>query len=232
MESIFISKICSPNTGVISVKNCPESAKYCISGACTSNQPSSCVVAPTSSNLCPSQGLFPSPTACNRYVVCDNRRVATEYICPHPYVYFQNKGLCGRLYDLNDCPAINCNANKNEFVVYKPVPRLYYFCSERGPVLLQCNYGQAFYNDSQSCEFECTREGRFPHDTDDSKYYYCLYNNNYSQFNRFVETCPEGQVFSRGLSVCVFQQKTYNETETATETSSTTYTYTTTGTWY
>lgn len=213
------------------MKKCPDSAKYCISGSCSSHQPSSCVVAPSPSTLCPSQGLFPSPTACNRYVVCNNQRVVTEYVCPHPYVYFQNKGLCGRSYDLNDCPAINCDSNKNEFVVYGPVPRLYYYCSERGPVLLQCSYGQAFYNDSQSCEFECQREGRFPHDTDENKYYYCLYNNNYSQFNRFVETCPEGQVFSRGLSVCVFQQNTTpnyiigstTETETATWTSSDTW---------
>lgn len=161
-------------------------------------------------------------------MVCDSRRVATEYVCPHPYIYIQSRRLCGRSYDLNTCPLIDCNANKNTFIRYEPEPQLYYFCSERGPVLLQCNYGQAFYNETLSCEFACQREGRFPHDTDVDKYYYCLYDGTYSKFNRFVETCPEGQFFSSDSQVCVFRREgevaTWSETATQSETTS--------GTWY
>lgn len=159
-------------------------------------------------------GVFPSPSSCNNYIVCDSSGSGIQYPCPFEptYVYDHSTGFCKRRRTWGDCPVINCAIafNRNRYVVYPPAPRIYFFCGT-DTLTLQCPIGNVFNVKTDNCEFLCTSVGRFPHETDPTKYYQCL-NAGSNRFTKVESTCPGETIFNGGF--CSFQTNTTPSTTT------------------
>lgn len=80
-----------------------------------------------------------------------------------------------------DCFQINCLSStmQNKFYVYKPNPRLYFYCATFGPMTFECSENEEFNETKRRCEFACKKEGKFaiPDGNGGSqtdRYYLCL----------------------------------------------------------
>ncbi|XP_559095.2 uncharacterized protein LOC3291073 [Anopheles gambiae] len=176
---------------------------YCVgNGMCTNIMDAQCN---TPSELCPpeqSYAFYPVPGNCSESVYCNDKKFAMKQSAPSSSYVFNSLVQSWTLRKTTaDCFQINCLSStmQNKFYVYKPNPRLYFYCATFGPMTFECSENEEFNETKRRCEFACKKEGKFaiPDGNGGSqtdRYYLCLAGLNGS-YQLFETPCPTGLTF-------------------------------------
>lgn len=115
---------------------------------------------------CSSEGFFPDPLDCRRYLLCPDpihipNQQCTRYRCPNGYVYDSFNYNCKKQRLAEDCVTIKCTSG-NTFVSYPANENYYGFCKAPGtPQLFKCASGHYFNLKKSVCQYRCTKAGYF-----------------------------------------------------------------------
>ncbi|XP_055536365.1 uncharacterized protein LOC129725021 [Wyeomyia smithii] len=174
-------------------------------GVCSDTPSADCI---KPSDLCPAPGIFPQPTNCREYIICDNDKNAYVAACAPNEVYSHSVQDCVRSSAANTCFQLNCAAaaSQNQWYAYTPNATLYVFCSsEAGPMTFKCSGEHSAFNvNLKRCDFRCPSPGRFaiPDEPAGSQRYYQCVAGAGNSLSYTVQTCPANLVFDVENSRC------------------------------
>lgn len=116
--------------------------------------------------------------------------------------------FCKRRVSAAECTTLSCrNVQNPTFLAYGTLYRQYFaFCpnSTSAPTVLKCftNHVADVTVTPPRCTFVCPREGIYASPNQGS-FYFCYIGTN-GRLTYRVQTCPEGFIFDRTTSTCVF----------------------------
>ncbi|XP_052890141.1 uncharacterized protein LOC128298433 [Anopheles moucheti] len=189
--------------------------------------------------LCTGLGVFPDPLDCRKFHYCTSiGNYARPFKCPSEYVYNSKKKTCSRNAQ---CRTIQCRPNGRSIFLPFPQDSEYYaYCNYkrirnrstlRNVIVYKCAEGSEFNVLSNSCVFQCPREGFLAKPGDSSKFYWCRKVS--GKLFGYEQVCPGlGSMFSPKLGICLpppmitttempsTTMSTMSETASATETQS------------
>lgn len=162
--------------------NCAADSKYCVDGACTSSPSDSCKGSSPGSGAstfpCTDIGVFPDPSDCTRYHVCETDAIESLK-CDTGFVFNSKLKMCqmGR----TPCTKISCSkaSDVNTFISYASNPAYYAFCSkdDKGyrALMFKCPNEdfEEFDVKTKACQFKCKARGNFQNPEDCGRYFYC-----------------------------------------------------------
>lgn len=203
---------------------CAAPNKYCVNGACTSNQGNNCNSGGGSASdfQCTDVGVFPDPDDCTQYHVCESDGTADDYQCSPGFVFNSLLSVCQ--IGKTPCTKISCAkaTAANPIVSYISNPAYYAFCMKNADgifeaTMFKCPYEQfeVFDLKTNECKFKCKAKGNFQNPAKCNEYFYCSGAN--AQPN--LSICPTAWVFdgtgcNRDVLKCQFTPTTTTTTTT------------------
>lgn len=227
LQQTFTGESCSDGTGKTSVCTnctslslclggnsiaetiCPGSNRYCnhgpVAASCSASPAPGCGTGNDAVNpiVCPAIGPLPDLYNCKIYHVCHAlKRNSTIHQCPPGY-HFNVTRWC-HLAATDQCPQIDCGTTSG-FVHYGTTPQYFVYCSMVNGVpapvsIFRCPRRAAFSLTSFSCEYECTKPGRFKNWDDPYSFYQC--SSVGGQYESILQRCPNGKIFREAFQYC------------------------------
>ncbi|XP_037034007.1 uncharacterized protein LOC119072817 [Bradysia coprophila] len=198
----------------LSIMTCPATTPHCFNGACTSTA-GLCKTGPGGSTFkCTDEGIFPDPSDCTRFHICEADSTAEDYQCDTGFVF--NSILKSCQMGKTPCTKISCSraSEANTFIAYASNPTYYAFCMNDNGVfstlMFKCLYDkfEEFDAKAKQCQFKCKAKGTFQNPADCGESFSC------SGVNAKPVTakCPAGWVFdgtscNRDADTCVHKPK-------------------------
>uniref|UniRef100_A0A1I8JUG5 Chitin-binding type-2 domain-containing protein n=1 Tax=Anopheles funestus TaxID=62324 RepID=A0A1I8JUG5_ANOFN len=160
--------------------------------------------------LCTGLGVFPDPLDCRKFHYCTSvGSYARPFKCPSEYVYNSKKKTCSRN---TPCRTIQCRPNgRSIFLPFPQDSKYYAYCNYhrirnrstlKNIIVYKCAEGSEYNVLSNSCVFNCPREGFLAKPGDASKFYWCRKVN--GNVFGYEQVCPGvGSIFSPKLGICL-----------------------------
>ncbi|KAJ6649165.1 Pancreas transcription factor 1 subunit alpha, partial [Pseudolycoriella hygida] len=155
---------------------CPSPNQYCVNGACVTKPSPSCGYRP--SFICTSDGVFPEPSDCTKFHICENGE-STFFTCPPGFVFNSKLNICQK--GTTPCSKIDCSkaTAAKPYITYASNPAYFAYCSNvLGQIttyLFKCQYEQfqIFDTTLNDCRYNCKAKGYFQDPSDCAQYFYC-----------------------------------------------------------
>ncbi|XP_037049538.1 uncharacterized protein LOC119083837 [Bradysia coprophila] len=153
---------------------CSSPNQYCVNGACTTKPDASCTGG--SSFTCTDDGVFPEPSDCTRYRVCQDGE-STLLQCGTGFVFNSKLNVCQK--GTTPCTKIDCSraTQAKPYIVYASNTNYYAYCLISGgtikTLMFKCKQDEIFDTTINACRFYCKAKGYFQNAADCNQYVYC-----------------------------------------------------------
>jgi hypothetical protein len=203
--------------------DCPSNLPYCTPSLsdskndyCSTMPPADC------SKLldfeCTSEGVFANPANCNTFFSCRvNQNEATAkdepfikklFACNDNEKYNPKNKVtyCDPMTAADrNCVAVSCKGVQDGTIMQVRNLDDYVVCMKEKAFSFTCPENTQFnaMRAPISCSFVCPKIGKFPHETDETKYYDCRCSGINCSSNNNPVSCKMGQIFNPASQMCV-----------------------------
>lgn len=155
---------------------CSSPNQYCVGGACTTKPGPNCTNGP--SFVCTDDAVFPEPSDCTRYRVCD-AGVSKLLQCPSGFVFNSLLNVCQK--GTTPCTKIDCSkaSAAKPYILYASNKAYYAYCLFNNgniqTLMFKCPFEQSEIFDitTNTCMLNCKAQGYFQDPANCNQYYYC-----------------------------------------------------------